>query len=612
MRIRQKILISQVVLLAVFTVAVGLAGYFIWLRGYVQLERQETLNKLTRLETAFNGQAYALSQLLNDWAAWDECYAYALGQNSEFAGRYLSSGNLSNLDLSLLAVYDRNGRLTQFMVRDRDREQEEAYRRAMAGVAIGQRRGWQAEDNNEVTVVYAGDMPILLARQPITPTNRQGQPAGWLVFGRAMDAEFVGRMLKQAMVGAVRISPPVDPSPAMLAAAEQKDRLVEIYPRQRNGSASFAYVVVAAAEDRQVFYNLDYETPDSGWLKMSLFVGLLLVVGGGLITLYYWFARRMLLDKLATIDRFVSGFRLTASGRQQRLVVEGQDELADLAAIVNKSFVEIGSLYEKLRDELNERKKAQAELTRALAAAQQADRVKQEFLANVSHELRTPMNALVGMSEMLTMMVDDPEAADFAASISQSAHALNILLNDVLILTQRGDINAGPVVGPVSPREMVRTVIKALLGERGRQQIIVEEYGDNLPEAVCVDGARIRQILLNLLSNAVKFGGGKPVTVSVALTDNDDDRPGRLAITVADQGVGMSEEVMARIFEPFFQADGSSTRRYGGIGAGMAVVKQLVDGLEGQITISSRVGEGTSVVVVVPLAGEGGEKPNVG
>lgn len=243
------------------------------------------------------------------------------------------------------------------------------------------------------------------------------------------------------------------------------------------------------------------------------------------------------------------------------------------------------------------------ELSEALRLAREATQLKEQFLANTSHELRTPMNGIMGMVDLLTQSELAPDQREYAEAISECADDLLTIINDLLDLSQ---IEAGRLSLTeelFDMHESLRAVLK-LLGLRAAAKglALTYEIDPGLPADVYGDSVRVRQILSNLIANAIKFTATGGVHVRLSLTSPESN----LRCEVIDSGIGVEEDVRARIFEAFFQADGTTRRRFGGTGLGLTISKQLVEIMGGRIgTDNNNPGPGSTFWFELPLRATG-------
>ena len=247
--------------------------------------------------------------------------------------------------------------------------------------------------------------------------------------------------------------------------------------------------------------------------------------------------------------------------------------------------------YQQHLEEVVERRTA--DLARALEAAKVADRVKDSFLANVSHELRTPLNAVIGLSALALNSSTEPRQREYLEKVSDAGQTLLAIINDLLDLTK---IAAGEMTFEATPFSLRKTAARALsvLGHHAAEKglPLSVHIDERIPEVLIGDPLRIEQILLNLLNNAIKFTDSGHIVVRITLESCDEQRA-RLLLEVEDSGIGMSDDEIAHIYQPFVQADPSITRKHGGTGLGLAICRQLAEGMHGSIEVSSRPGEGT-------------------
>ncbi len=236
-------------------------------------------------------------------------------------------------------------------------------------------------------------------------------------------------------------------------------------------------------------------------------------------------------------------------------------------------------------------------LEEAREIAENASRAKSEFLSNTSHEIRTPLNAILGLTYLLESSSLSTDQHAMISQISQSGRSLLGLLNDVLDLSK---IEAGHL----ELEQQLFDLRQLIKEETNLARLSMEEKGLELwlevdsavPVVVKGDATRVRQVLVNLLSNAVKFTDRGEVAVRVTASGNT-----TVTISVSDSGVGIETSAIDRLFEPFVQADTSTTRRFGGTGLGLSIVSRIVELMGGEIVVRSTKGEGSTFAVTIPL-----------
>jgi len=269
-----------------------------------------------------------------------------------------------------------------------------------------------------------------------------------------------------------------------------------------------------------------------------------------------------------------------------------------------------GGFYLFIQD-ITEQKEAELEALRQRDLAEKAASVKSNFLANMSHEIRTPLNGIIGMTEMISGKIQDPEVSRNLGVLKKSSLSLLRLVNDILDLSK---FEAGKTVlesHVFEVNELVEEVLglfQVRIAEKGLRLVISSAL--EKPTYFSGDSLKLRQILTNLIANAVKFTEQGDISVTYSAVESGPDRVS-LRFRIADTGIGMDELQLQRLFSPFSQADASTTRRFGGTGLGLAIAKSHVSLMGGRISVQSKLGSGSvfSFDVVMQVAHSLEENP---
>ena len=269
--------------------------------------------------------------------------------------------------------------------------------------------------------------------------------------------------------------------------------------------------------------------------------------------------------------------------QQRDLVLQAhRDRLEDLVALRTEELVEVNRDLTKARDQ-----------------AERASDAKSAFLANMSHEIRTPMTAILGYSDLLVEQRQSPsDQRDAFQVIRRNARHLLDLINDILDISkiEAGKMNVERI--PVDLPSLIGEVVSIMRPraiDKGLEMHV--EFSGEIPRCIQCDPLRLKQILVNLIGNAVKFTQNGNITLFTRCEALANDS--RLVFEIRDTGIGMTGEQMGRLFQPFGQADESTTRKFGGTGLGLAISQRLTRLLGGEVSVSSRPGEGSTFTVVI-------------
>ena len=258
---------------------------------------------------------------------------------------------------------------------------------------------------------------------------------------------------------------------------------------------------------------------------------------------------------------------------------------------------ELGTNLTRLAEQHTEHNRALRDYAEELEAS---NRYKSEFLANVSHELRTPLNSILLLSKMLS----ENSAGKLSGEESRQAHVihdagtdLRALIDNILDLSRIGARQMTPLAETVNLRKLLNDVLALLKPQFDEKHLdLVLQFAEGVPETIVTDGEKLRQIVINFLSNAVKFTDSGGATIRLAPGDS---LP--VSISVSDTGIGIPEGKWGLVFEAFKQADGSTSRRYGGTGLGLTISQELASLLGGKIVVASEAGKGSTFSLLLPL-----------
>jgi two-component system sensor histidine kinase/response regulator len=301
----------------------------------------------------------------------------------------------------------------------------------------------------------------------------------------------------------------------------------------------------------------------------------------------------------------------TALTEKWNLLQQTKAHAAQLEDRVRVRTAELELANMSLQQEIVRRTKVESDLHRAKDAAESADRAKSAFLANMSHEIRTPMNGVIGMANLLLDTPLNEEQRDIARTLCQSSDTLLTLINDILDFSKIEADRLELEAIDFHLAEQLQAAVELQTETAASKGLeLVFQIDPAIPTHVRGDPIRLRQVLLNLVGNAVKFTAHGEVSVQVLLLPSRDGQL-NLRCEVRDTGIGIPPDVQGSLFQPFMQADSSTTRKFGGTGLGLAICRRLVQLMGGNIGVESRAGAGSTFWFTAVLAAAESSAPAI-
>ncbi|HEY8668188.1 MAG TPA: CHASE4 domain-containing protein, partial [Tepidisphaeraceae bacterium] len=593
MSLRTKILISIGATALILLTVLDHVLSNILMEGFARVEQRDTRQNAHRAGDSVEVALNNLHTRSADWAAWDEADKFVREANQDFLKSNLQDVTMVDLKVNLIAFIAPDGKLVYAKAADIETGEIQPVPASAMGhfAADSPLIQFKSTDDSHQGILMLPEGPMLVSCRPITPTDHSGPIHGALIFGRnlndarikelstAMHMPLMLRAINDAALdgtwktAAAALRNDKDATPTL--AAPLNDAFIAGYAMLRDIYGKPA-LLVQAEIDREIY--------QQGLATLVYVSKALLLVSIVFCPVMVVLVETSVVSRLVKLSREVA--RIGSSGDKGARVKEtGSREMASLGRSINGMLDALQTIEEEAR--------------RARHAAEESSQAKSAFLANMSHEIRTPMTSIIGYADL---MLDPTQTSDdrfnCIDTIRRNGDHLLSVINDVLDISkiEAGKMHVERIA--CSPFQIISEVASLMRGRALSKKLSFEvAYHGALPATIRTDPTRLRQILINLIGNAIKFTDIGRVLMMVKCIPPAGDGEPMLRFDVSDTGIGMSDQQLDRIFQPFSQADSSTTRRYGGTGLGLTICKHLAEMLGGSIQVTSLPGHGSTFSV---------------
>ena len=584
MFLKQKVSIC-VILCFIFSVILTVfISLFVVLPGFRVLQEEEAKEDVLRCIHAINREVTHLSLLALDWGAWTDTYEFVEDKNTA----YIES-NLDDIfdtsDLNLLYLYNISGEVIwgkAYDLKEKKFIKIKQFRenKLPEDHFILNHKSLNSEIKGIIETEYG---PMLIASRPITKSDQTGPVKGTIIMGRLLTPKLIDKIIKQ--IG-VRFK--IRNSASSKLTKREATIIKEFESKNENyiidaKSALLAFgrlVDINKTHSYLIIADIDNKIIEKGhnvvlWFLLASFLSIFVL---GLV--YYTIINCVVLKKIAILHENINLISKTGDISLITKIANNENKRpSDEVDLLAKSFFEMLNKLEVIEEDLRH-----------------ATEVKNEFLANMSHEIRTPMNAIIGFGNMLAEEKLTENQMGYVNTICTAGENLLILINDILDFSK---IEAGKLEIEFRPFETSQLLnhIDSLMRPMAINKKIDFQImqKSELPAKLNTDFTRLCQCLINLCNNAIKFTAEGHVYIMVRYDEENEI----IQFDVEDTGIGVEEDQKGKIFQAFSQADGSTTRKYGGTGLGLTISKQLAHLMKGDLIYNSSPGKGATFSLFV-------------
>lgn len=526
------------------------------------------------VETILRFKTESFIKPTNDNSAWDDMVAFTKKQDVKWAKDNINT-ILVTFGFGFIEVYNQQFSSVYFTTDSSIAKKysigisEEQLKNAFAGKSFCH---FFIKDDKSIIEIFGATVV------PSYDIQRKTKPAGYLITGNRWDKEYIEE-LQKSTGATILFDTKIDEN--------EKYRLGRNYNVSR--------VIRSLNGDVLANVNFVFKNQLVGELNKSIYIFVFVTSISFLTFLFIlFFIKKWITDPLKYITESLD----TQKTEPLFKVDEKYKEFNHIAKLIERFHIQKSDLT----FEIEKRIEVEEQLLDAIELTEAANKAKSEFLANMSHEIRTPLNAILGFSEILLDRFSEyPQYLDYISAIHNSGKNLLRIINDILDLAKIESGRLEIQKEPVNITEMVHDLKQVFSLKCVEKSLELKTLTDKkIHASIMLDDTRTRQILFNLIGNAIKFTEKGAITVSIDHKNSEGSEDEiDLYIEVADTGIGIPEEQLKTIFEPFVQQKGQSIKMYGGTGLGLSISKRLVEMMNGTITVESQINKGSCFKVIL-------------